>query len=255
VDLKPYVYRRYDYRLKFVLKGKGTGLNAVKVTHDIQHSQRPLPILDQGDNRITFSEGPQEGTITVEGNLNPADPAGKGKNLSYADFHPRQSGVAEPFLRVTGATGEFAYPIETPGDITRLRIGAHYRARDVKDGWTIEASFDGGKSYLPVGTLDGPTPGSSRYLVLDKVPTGSRSVRVRFAGRQRNTTVMLGLRIDADYAEPHGGPAPVKVTYAWQENGQDKQDVHSSGATEETYSIHCADKPVMNSITVERIAK
>jgi hypothetical protein len=252
VDLKPFVYRRYDYRLKFVLKGKGTGLNAVKVTHDIQHSQRPLPVLDKGDNHITFSEGPQEGTVTVEGSLNPNEPAAKGKNLSYADFHPRESGVVEPFLHVNGATGEFIYPIEAPGDITRLRIGAHYRCRDARDGWTIEASFDGGKTYVPVGTLDGPTGGTSKYLILDKVPAGSRSVLVRFAGRQRNTTVMLDLRIDADYAEPHGGFAPVRVTYAWQENGQDKQDVHVAGAAEESYTIHCADKPVMKSITLER---
>src|SRR5207302_11416588 len=41
IDLKPLVYRRYDYRLKFVLSGKGTGLDALKITHDIQHSQRP----------------------------------------------------------------------------------------------------------------------------------------------------------------------------------------------------------------------
>ncbi len=252
VDLKRYIYRRYDYRLKFVLQGKGTGLNAVKVMHDIQHSQRPLPILDQGDNRITFSEGPQEGTITVEGNLNPNNPAAKAKNLSYADFHPRKSGVGEPFLRVTGATGEFAYAVETPGDITRLRIGAHYRCRDARDGWTIEASFDGGKSYAPVGTLDGPMPGSSKYLVLDKVPAGSRSTLVRFTGRQRNTTVLLDLRIDADYAEPHGGLAPVKVTYAWQENGQDKQDIHIAGAAEQSYTIHCAEKPVMKSVSLER---
>ena len=56
--------RRYDYRLKFVLRGRGTGLERLRITHDIQHSQRALPALGQGRNRISFSAGPAEGTIT-----------------------------------------------------------------------------------------------------------------------------------------------------------------------------------------------
>ena len=78
IDLKQLVYRRYDYRLKLTLKGKGTGLDSLKLTNDIQHSQRVLPAIAQGSNTITASAGPAEGTITIEG----ATIDNKGKNLT-----------------------------------------------------------------------------------------------------------------------------------------------------------------------------
>src|SRR5262249_6691290 len=84
VDLGPLVLRRYDYRLRFELRGDGTALEAMKLVHDVQHSQRPLPALGAGDNTITFSAGPPEGTVTVEGATNPA---AKGRQLLYTDFH------------------------------------------------------------------------------------------------------------------------------------------------------------------------
>ncbi len=250
IDLKKYVYRRYDYRLKFEMTGKGTGLDMVKVTHDIQHSQRPLPALSQGDNKIAFSEGAQEGTITMEGNLNPE--GAQGKNLNATDFHPQLKGIGASMLRVEGGTGVATYQIDTPGDLARLRVGTHYRVRDARDVWNVEASFDGGKTFVPVTKLAGPSGGTSAYSILDKVPSGVRSTLVRLTGEQRNTTCMLGLRIDADYKEPHGAVAPVKVTYAWEEDAKAKSDVHMSKEAAEGYVIHCEAKPVMKSITLER---
>ena len=66
--MKPFAYRRYDYRLKFTLSGAGTGLNTLVLSHDIQHSQRALPALDKGANTIHFSTGPAESTVTIEAN-------------------------------------------------------------------------------------------------------------------------------------------------------------------------------------------
>ena len=91
VDLKDFVFRRYDYQLKVELNGAGTGLNALKIVNDVQHSQAPLPAILAGTNTITFSAGPQTGTITVEGNMDPD--ATRGKQLSYLDFHPEVVGL------------------------------------------------------------------------------------------------------------------------------------------------------------------
>ncbi|HSU65860.1 MAG TPA: hypothetical protein VLJ39_03215, partial [Tepidisphaeraceae bacterium] len=248
IDLQPLTFRKYDYRLKFVLAGQGTGLDALTILNDIQYSQRALPALVQGDNVIHFNAGPQEGTIAVEGLTEKPD---KPKNLLFADFNPKLTNVSDEHLQVKGATGEVLIPIETPGDLTRLRIGCHYRARGPKDGWAIEASFDQGKTFVPVGALEGGHAGFTKYLVFDHVPARTRSALVRFAGTQRNTTLILDLRISADYAEPHGGFAPVRVTYRWDESGKPHEDTRVIQSADATYTLHCDEKPTMRSISIQ----
>ncbi len=253
VDLKPHCYRRYDYRLKLEFKGAGTGLKNLRIAHDIQHSQAPLPALGQGDNTIKFSVGPPEGTVTIEG---ATDPARRPRQLIASDFHPEFKGVREQIFRVKEygprGVGSVTFPIKTPGDIIRLRVGAHYRARDKREGWSIQASFDNGKTFGRIGALPGPTPGASKYFSLDKVPKGVRHALVRFQStRQYNTLCIFDFRIDADYAEPHGGFGPVKVTYAWEEDGVKKHHTHIARTPDETYTITCKRPPLMKSLVVE----
>ncbi|MCY3020349.1 MAG: hypothetical protein NTW87_15125 [Planctomycetota bacterium] len=249
VDLKPHVFRRYDYRLKLVLKGKGTGLDALKLTHDIQHSQRPLPALGQGANTIAFSAGPQEGTITIEGSTIPAT---KGKQLTVEEFHPQANNMGGNELPIKGAQGDITFPIATPGDMTRLRLGAFYRARDPKEGWELQVSFDGGKTFKTMDRLPGNTGrGDVKFITFPEIPPGTRAALVRYTGVQRTACLLMNLRIDADYVEPHGGFRPVRIGYSWEENGQAKQDVHIAKQAEETYTINCASKPTMKSIVLE----
>jgi len=252
VDLTPHCFRRYDYRLKLELRGARTGLRALRIAHDVQHSQAPLPALGQGENTIAFSAGPPEGTVTVEG---ATDPARKGRQLIAADFHPASEGTREQFFRVKAygpEGGRVTFPISTPGRILRLRAGAHYRARDQREGWRMQASFDNGKTYREIGSLPGPTPGASRYFTFDKVPKGVHNALVRFQStRQYNTLCIFDFRIDADYAEPHGGFRPVKVTYTWEEAGVEKRHTHTARAPNESYTITCRQPPLMKSLAVE----
>jgi hypothetical protein len=249
IDLKEAVYRRYDYRLRFTLNGARTALGALKLTHDVQHSQRALPALAQGTNTITFAAGRQEGTITVQGNT---DPKAKGKNLLLADFHPTINGFKGQPMFLSGGKGDVTVPIATPGEMTRIRVGAHYRARGAKDAFDVRASFDEGKTWTDVGRLEGPTAGNSKYFVFDGVPAGAKKALVRLDGRQNNTLGFFDLRIDADYAEPSGGFTPVKVTYVWDEKDVEKRDVHVAKGANETYTIACAQKPLLKSLIVER---
>jgi hypothetical protein len=248
VDLTPLIFRRYDYRLRFTLSGDGTGLDALRIVNDIQNSQRALPALGQGSNTISFSSGAQTGTITVEGGVNPEH---KDKNVRLTAFHPELNGVDPNSLFMTGGKADVTIPISTPGDMTAVRFGCNYRARDAGDTWEYQVSFDDGKTFTTVDKAAGPAKGFSKYVACTKVPKGTRSALVRFAGTQRNTCGIFGLRVDADYVEPAGGFQPVKVTYAWQEDGKDKTDVHVATKADETYSITCAAKPAMTSLTVE----
>ncbi len=249
VDLSPLALRRYDYRLKFELKGAGTALDALKLTHDVQHSQRPLPALAQGDNTITFSAGPAEGTITVEGATNLKH---KNRQLVYTDFHPEVKGFEKDrlFIAAPGAAA-ITFPVHTPGDLVRLRFGAHYSAMNEQDGFDYQVSFDKGQTWKTVGRAAGPHRGYCQYVVISDVPAGTRDALVRYSGVRKEATGIFNFRIDADYKEPSGGFRPVQVTYTWEENGQPKQDVHVARKPDEKYTIRCEAKPVMKSIAVE----
>jgi hypothetical protein len=251
-DLSKLVFRRYDYRLKFTFKGEGAGLSELHITHDIQHSQRPLPALAQGENHITFKAGPQEGTLTIEGSTNAKS---KGKQLLLADFHPDLKGIrpSDSGLWIgDSGSATISLPISTPGDITRLRLGLFYRARDKRDNWTIEASFDNGTTWKPIGKVEGPYQGNSAYFTFSDVPAGSRTALVRLSGQQRNTAGIHDLRLDADYAQPHGGLGPIQITYNWEEAGQSRSNTHTAQTASESYTITCAAKPLLKSLTLQR---
>ena len=153
-------------------------------------------------------------------------------------------------MRVEGK-GSITFPIATPGEMTRLRVNAFYRARDKRDGYDVEVSFDGGKTFKPVWKLGGPIPATTRYFTIADVPAGTREAQLRFNGHTVNTTMFFGLRIDADYRQPHGGFRPVKITYVWEEDGRPQQHEHVATRPEETYTIRCGPKTVVKSFTVE----
>src|SRR5439155_8403099 len=172
----------------------------------------PLPALAQGSNTISFRAGPAEGTVTVEGSANLAH---KDKQLVYTDFHPQVEGFEANLFIDSSGKGSITFPVATPGDLVRLRFGAHYRARDGRDGLDYQVSFDEGKTWINVDRAAGPTPGDCKYVIYAGIPAGTRRALVRYAGTSRNATGILNFRIDADYREPQGGYLPVKVTYMW----------------------------------------
>jgi hypothetical protein len=248
LDIKSNVYRRYDYRLKFTLKGKGTGLDELNITHDIQHSQRPLPALTQGYNKITFSAGAQESTITVAANTR-TDHAGK--QVQWTDFHGVFNNFDKNIGKLTAPTGEATIPVSTPGDMTRLRFAMHYQSWSPGDSWEFQVSFDGGKTFTKIGDGEGTIGGTCKYYVVSDVPPGTRSAQVRYIGTLKSANLLWAFRIDADYKEANAGFRPVKVTYLWEEDGKPKQDIHTAKSPTETYTINCATKPLMKSIVLE----
>ena len=252
LDLTPYILRRYDYSLRLTLEGAGTSVESLSLAEDVQCSQRALPALDKGANAITFSAGPQESTVTVEA----AGLKWKGKQPTYEDMGAQiermDAAAIEKYGTFSPAAPDasIAFPIETPGDIARLRVHCNYRASNKDEAWIIEASFDDGGSWKSIGRAEGPTRNDARTFELSAVPAGTRKALVRLRGTQTGSLVLFSIRIDADYKEP-GGFRPVKVTFAWSEAGVEKTHVHVARSPRETYTITCAEKPVMKSISLE----
>ena len=150
-----------------------------------------------------------------------------------------------------GAPACVTFPIATPGDMTRLRLGGHFRAREKADQWDVQVSWDGGKTFNAVDHYAGPCQGKCQYTTVADVPDGTRAALVRWSGKQHNTTCLFFVRIDADYRQPFGGFRPVTITYLWQEGGVERRDVHVARSPDETYKIVCGSKPEMKSVTLE----
>ena len=252
IDLSKHIRRFYYYRLKFTFTGTA-GLDALRISQRIQHAQTPLPALAVGRNAISFSADPEEGTITYEGNMD-IEQAQQPQQLAYTDFHPVVEGLKAKYLAV-GDTGRgtATFSLATPGDMKRVRMSMHYRARDLKgkDGYDADISFDAGKTWQSVAKFDKGQPASERYVTFETVPKDMRKALLRLSGYQNNTACIFNLRVDVDYVEPHGGFRPVKITYLWEENGVGKQDIHIAKSPQETYAIPCAVAPLMKSIVLE----
>lgn len=257
IDLTPFVFRRYTYIIRFLIKGGGTGLDALKLTHDIQHSQRALPALDRGENQVSFAVGAPEGTITIEGAMD-LNPKSKGKQLTYGDFHPIMDGFPPGVMpRTNGKPGSVTFPVKTPGDMRRLRV-SDYFISEGKDGmFLIEVSFDDGRTWKIVdqpGEADlgfGPPFHVGRYVAVGEVPAGTRSALVRYRGVGLNPVALGNARIDADYVEPHGGFSPMQVTYVWEEDGVEKRDVHVARSPKDAWTIDVGSTPVMKSLVLQ----
>jgi hypothetical protein len=147
------------------------------------------------------------------------------------------------------------FPVETPGDLTRLRFGCGYKAGSKDEGWDLQVSFDDGKTFKTVGRAWGPARIAGTWVSVSDIPAGSRRALVRYSASSRGDLVLWRHRIEADYKEPRGGFAPITVTYRWEENGQPREDVHVARSPAETYSIRCAGKPLLKSISIERSAR
>ena len=235
------VFRSYDYRLKFEITGKDTGLDSLKIANDIQHSQRPLPALDKGENTITFAAGPQEGSIKIEGNTDSDSP----------QFHAQLDNMKLRAV-VSGSQGSITFPVTTPDDMTRLRLFAYWQSATPADGVDIQVSYDGGKTFRDACKFGKSEPCDSRYVEVTNVPVGTRSAMVRYALTKANSVNLWNYCIYADYKMPDSGFAPIQITYVWEEKGQEKRDVHVAIKAGETYKIVCEDEPTMKSILLER---
>jgi len=245
LDLKKFVFRRYDYRLKFSFKGTGTGLDALKLTHDIQHSQRPLPALLEGENKISVDLGAPTATVTVDGNFGEHGD----KQRSFKELHPKFEAceVGKP----TGAEGSVTFPVRAPGEIIAVRMSAAIRNWDDQSNWDLQVSFDEAKTWKTIGTVAPQAAGCEAYAECREIPANTKKVLARYLGHKKGDTQLMAFRVDADYKEAAAGVAPIKVTYVWSESGADKTDSHTAAKAGDTYTIKCGPAPLMKSIVLE----
>jgi len=256
IDLKPYLYRRYRYLVKIRLESpsaKGrVGIESLAFTHDIQHSQRPLPLLMKGPNRITVTApSPRIATRTLEGSLS----GHEDRNASYRDFHPELANIRTgDWLSLAGGNrGTVTFPVEAHGDIRAVRFGGSFRCRSEEGSIRLLISDTDGASWKVAGTIPGPFVGRARYLSFDRIAEGTRRVLVRYELNGPGAVAMFVFRVDVDYEDPLAGPRPVRVTYRWTEDGAERSNSVVVTDYPTSWSIDLPSVPIMRSIRVEGI--
>ena len=122
LDLKRQCYRRYDYRLKFQFLGKGTGLDALAIYHDIQHSQALAGLTAGREQDQLLGRAVRGKHYARRRYVRPLPQQGAESVLQgVPSGHDRQHADGRHSAQPQGA---ITFPIATPGEI---HAAAHER--------------------------------------------------------------------------------------------------------------------------------
>ena len=79
----------------------------------------------------------------------------------------------------------------------------------------------------------------------------SSPLRKLNSATQSRSVTLFNVRIDADYAEPHGGFSPMEVTYIGEEDGVETRDVHVARSPNETRAVQVGSPQVMKNFVLQ----
>ena len=179
IDLQKFVLRRYDYRLRFVLQGQGTGLEPAE-----DHASHP--VLAAGPAHA----GPGRQHDHVYGRAagghghdrrHVATTTPRARTSRWAISIPTLNNVNPQLLRVEGEPAEvtFADRHARRHDAAAVRrpLPGPRQARP----WDVQVSFDGGQTFRTVDAYVGPTQGKCQYTTVADVPAGTRAAVIRWS--------------------------------------------------------------------------
>ncbi len=228
-----------------------------------QVNSKTLPQLRLGKNTVCVAAGDQSESTVLWPDLS---------SPSYRDYVVEEENVAQPkqqgYLASLCAEkgGEQAYVVfrlDTPRDITRLTYGGRYYNRGQAAQIDQLHSFDGGKTWIESYSLSDTTPPWDviRYETIDQIPAGTSSVLIKYRWNAASAGPAVcgpyAVRMEAAYKPADANPAPMEVTFTWNERREDYTTIQRSH-TQLAETLPCryeinvsgADHPVMESVRV-----
>jgi hypothetical protein len=261
IDIGAYVYRRYSYHLKFDFfsndASAGTGIDSLRISNVIQHSQRAMPFLVRGNNRFVVATGDATSTVSIAPRLTTSTISPdfvENETLTTAHATIHHIHLIDRVMRDDWSDQScVVFPVSTPGDIVALRIGGVFRLAGAGDAVEFHVSYDGPESgFFPVHRAHGPSPTTlPQYITYDDVPPDTRRAWVKFRTFQSTEVLIIGyLRIDADYAEAGATHLPFKIRHEWTEDGVAMEHTEPINGKHHVYEIMCAGEPALSELTV-----
>jgi hypothetical protein len=260
VDLGEAILRRYAYWVKLEIESAtpgngGAGVDTLAIESDFQHAPRTLPWLGRGRNTITVAadDDPTIATRSIACRITSDTAFDKNETTDTMGIVFDNLDVRDGSCWWKNGVGTMSVPITLPGDLVTLRWSAQARARGPRDIIRMRASGDQGQTWRDLGTIQGPTPGTTRAFRAGEWPAGTRELLFRFELSGTNTIGLLSFRIDADYRDPlaRSGFMPFQVVHRWNEEGRPREHVERLTALPMTYTIETAAQPEMISVSAE----
>ena len=259
INVKTNIYKRYCYYLKFEFISAGAvtnvGMDALTITNLIQHAQRAMPFLVQGNNDIVVDAGTATQTLSIAPRVTTATVSPTfTANETLTTMHAVNNLMTETDggLWSNGAGNSVTFPVSCPGDITAVRFGATFRLRDSRENMALEVSTTGpATGFVTVATVNGADVKKPFYVEYTAIPAGKKNCWVRFtSGAVYNATGISGhVRIDADYTEAGATIRPFKIKHEWTEGGNPMSHTETITSVPHTYSINCVAEPTMTAVT------
>jgi hypothetical protein len=259
VELGDAIVRRYAYWLKLEIESAtagasagAAGVDALAIETDFQHAPRTLPWLGRGRNKIQVAaEGdPAIATRTIACRITSDGAFARNETTGTMGVVFDNLDVRDGACWWKRGVGTMTVPVSVPGDLVTLRWSAQARARGARDVVRMLASTDQGQSWRVLGTISGPTPGTTRTFAAGDWTAGTREVLLRFELSGTNTVGLMSFRIDADYRDPLAarGFSPFQVIHRWTEAGQPREHAERITALPATYTIETEAEPEMVSV-------
>jgi len=245
VDLSKWVTGRYEYHIRFELKGRpgSSRLSSLKLMTWVQLAPMSLPRLKTGINHLRFVWGDKHGLATEPSSMAPelsdSEDAKRWGVKVEGEYHPRD--------RTMRARGQVTVRVDALAD-TRIRwlhIGGAFNTR--REGGKqgpdrIYYSLRPGTGWKLLREETPPTWDEHWYYNMEaelRLERPAKSVWVRLDP----VTAANGLRVYA-HCEPEraqqGGP--VTVTHAYRVGGKLKTQSFRFSSPRE-YQIHCEGEP------------
>lgn len=247
-DATDLVKGRFGWRVRFSWDGT-SGLKSLALTTVTQVCQTIYPRLKASGSQVVYRAA-QRAVVPVLPNFGLPESAVAGwevralrsANVVYA---PRTKDNRFTYQTTNNQPGAVVFRIDSPTDLVEVSAAVRFGLRvppPANCDFRLELSVDGGKRWHELGRAEipGDNEYSSGWMYGHSAVTDPsvRTALVRANFYQGGHAAGL---IDAElYGLCRTGPAPaVSVTYAWRENGQQRQhqEVIPAGTSEHAFQI------------------
>jgi hypothetical protein len=211
------------------------GLDDLYVEAVTQLNRKTLPRLQRGANRVRFSAGPPQETLTLQPTLHAgAEHHWSVSAIAHSGLTSRHDKLGYDSAIVVptqaGVPGSVTWRIDTPSDLLGATFGGSFinPLGGASDYVALRCSWNG-QDFTTAAVFDAgtaPTWDARLYASPGSPPVGQRSIWLRYdvlssVAASQQSTGLQDVLLQVHHAAHDPSFAPVEVTWCWTEHRLD----------------------------------